>query len=197
MNEMPTAAQGIEPERDDSYTPINALRASIEREHMFKTSIKGFNKREVQDYLDNLSEQYRKTLREQSEELARVRKENEQLCATIEEQKERLVSALAEERRKVRAELDLQEGLLENLRERNSSLMAENQAQQLRIASLTDRNNYLHTVISDRSTQLDTLGDRLSALLNGKIVEFGEVIEVWKKEYHDVLSSERQQVVEL
>lgn len=197
MNETPESTQEVTTEKDDELTAIDALRTSIEQEHMFKTCLLGYNKREVIDYLDSLSEQFQQAVQDQSEELKRLAKENEQLYALIDEQKEKLANVRSEERRKLQAEYDMQEGMVDNLRERNSKLMADNQAQQLEIAALTEQLKNMHAVVSDRSEQLDTLSVKLNTLLAGKLKEFAEVIEVWKTEFCDVVSAERHQITEL
>ena len=194
MNEMPGSVHDTAQKSDNSLSSIDALRASIEQEHMFKTSLSGFNKREVMDYLAGLSDRFQKAVADRDEELKRLGRENEQLCALIDEQKEKLSAIRAEERRKMQAEFNLQEGVIENLRDRNSKLMADNHALQLRITALMDQMSNLKAVVSDRSEQLEMLGGKLEMLLADKLKEFDEVINVWKTDFCDIVSAERQQI---
>lgn len=196
METMPELTADIEKEREEQLSAIHSLRSSIEQEHMFRTGLVGFNKREVQEYLNGISGQYQRAAQEHDEEMKRLEQEKRQLCARLEEQKKKLSDARGEERRKLQAENSLQEGLVENLRERNSRLMAENQAKQVEITVLREQLSRVRAIAAERSEQLDTLSRGLEELLAGKLRECGDVIKMWKTEFADVVAAESREIAE-
>ena len=68
---------------------IEALRSSIEKEQRFRTAIKGYNRDDVQKYLDGLSQRYKKTLSTLDADNKRLLSENALLAGRLEKLNDR------------------------------------------------------------------------------------------------------------
>lgn len=173
---------------------LDTLRSSIELEHRFRTSLKGYNRQEVQNYLQSLNTEFRTVLAEREQEISALKAENTELYTALDNQRGKLENLRSEERRKLQLEYDMQEGLLERLREENARLLSENRQKQMEITDLSEQLTAFRALGEERSRQMDALGDRLEELLDAKLRECGDIISAWKTEFNGVVESESRQV---
>ena len=191
--------------------PLDQLRNDIEIEHRFKTGIPGYDKKDVNDYLDKLQRSFLESQENLRNEIAQLKLENGLLTHRISELQDELNDARAtkaareaaqeraskvEEKAHLKlvetsseAEQSVREAIISNLRAANERLMKENRYKQMEITNLQEQFNSLKDAMGNGSLELFALNDRLGELLSGKMNECMELIHVWQAEIHGTVDA--------
>lgn len=195
----------------DSLSGIEQLRNDIEVEHRFKTSLQGYDKREVNEYFEKLQKYFVETQDNLNKEISQLKLENGLLNHRIGELQDELNVARetkaareaaeekalkVQEKAKIKlvetgndAEKSVRESIIESLRATNDRLMKENRYKQMEITNLQEQFNSLKNALGNGSIELFALNDRLGELLSGKMKECMDLIGVWQTEIHGTVEA--------
>lgn len=190
---------------------LEQLRNDIEVEHRFKTGISGYDKKEVNDYLEKIQKNFIESQEGLHNEIAQLKLENGLLTHRISELQDELNAARATkaareaaqekafkvgEKAHIKivesgsdAEQTVRESIVESLRATNERLLKENRYKQMEITNLQEQFNSLKSALGSGSLELFALNDRLGELLSGKMSECMELIRVWQTEIHGTVDA--------
>ena len=170
-----------------STAAVERLRADLEQEHRFKTSLQGYEKSGVNAYLDKLTEDFAAAADEMEAECARLREENAGLYRRLAEQE----SELSEARARARSgeESGMRESVLEDLRAANQGLQNENRRRQVEITELKEKMNDLRARGQESADSLARLNDRLHDMLLQKLGECDGILGAWRDQFLGVVAS--------
>jgi len=173
---------------------IDELRKSIEQEKRFKTATFGYEKKSVQQYLDQLNESFRKALEEVTAERDRLAGENAELMERLRRQESDLAEIRSQERRRNETELNVRESAVTTLRAANQRLADENRRCQAENTEL--RSNLMQTRdnVTDSNQVMVELNRKLTELLQDKIRECEGIVAAWQGEFCETVDTLEAQV---
>lgn len=185
---------------------LEQLRNDIEVEHRFKTGLSGYDKKEVNEYLEKIQKSFSESQESLNNVIAQLKLENGLLSHRIDELQKELEearatkaareaalekAAKAEERAHIKlvessteAEQSVRESIIDSLRAANEKLLKENRHKQMEITDLREQLASLKNALENGSLELFALNDRLAELLSGKMGECMELIRIWQSEIH-------------
>ena len=166
----------------DESGSVEVLRESIERNYRFKTTFSGYDKKEVQEYIDRLNSDYNENMEELKAQVKCLTEENKELLVRITGRDEELAQVHNEEREKREAALKLQEDVIAGLRDRNQNLLDENQGLYLKIAGLEEHIERIRGCVVDGNAQSAVLNASLKNMLQNKVDECGEILNAWQEQ---------------
>lgn len=185
---------------------LEQLRNDIEIEHRFKTGLSGYDKKEVNEYLEKLQKTFNDSQENLTKAISQLKLENGLLTRRISELQDELNEARAtkaareaaqekamkvQEKTQIRlvetsteAEQSVRESIIDSLRTANDRLTKENRMKQMEITNLQERLISLKGALDSGSLELYALNERLGELLSGKMSECMELIRIWQSEIH-------------
>ena len=111
--------------KDDKAT-IENLRRKIENENRFSSAWRGYNKGEVNEYLQNIGANQAKQIEEERKKTKAEHDKNQQLLAQIQKMNSKIEELQNKLEIRDEAEKSVVQKMMDSLKETNSSLMEEN-----------------------------------------------------------------------
>lgn len=162
---------------------IEKLRTEVENEHRFKSVRRGYDKKSVNAYLENLEEKHQHQLEMEREKTQAVQNKNQQLVDEIDKMNEKIGELQNKLENREATEKAVAESMLEGLKETNCQLMEENSKSQMKIAELEGNLRSIKAEVVNYTDMLSALDKKLKVLLNEKINECNNVIEAWETQF--------------
>lgn len=168
--------------KDEKMT-IEKLRTEVENEHRFKSVWHGYDKKTVNEYLENVERKHQQQIEIEKENAKTIQSKNEQLMAQIDELNEKMEILQNKLDNKEATEKAVVESMLNGLKETNNRLMEENSKKKMRIAELEETIQSMRTEVINYTDMLSALDKKLKELLNEKINECNDVIDAWETQF--------------
>ena len=120
---------------NEGKTTIENLRKDLENKHRFTSVWRGYNKKEVNDYMQNMENEQARRIEEERNSVKEEQERSKELILQIQKQN-------SENSRSYRKNLDNRDAteksvvqkMMDELKETNSKLMKENSRKQMEIA---------------------------------------------------------------
>lgn len=168
--------------KDDKAT-IKNLRRKIENENRFSSAWRGYNKGEVNEYLQNIGENQAKQIEEERKKTNAEHDKNQQLLAQIQKMNSKIEELQNKLENRDEAEKSVVQKMMDSLKETNSSLMEENSRKKMEIARLEERIETMKSDVINYTEMLAALDKQLKEVLNGKISECNDLIDTWERQF--------------
>ena len=162
---------------------IDKLRAEVENEHRFDTTRKGYDKKAVNAYLEELESIHEQKLDNEHQKTIDSENRNKQLLEQINglnEKIEELNKKLAD---REEMEQRVADSIMEPIREANRALTEEGKRKDIKILQLEKQIQAMRENAINYTNVLSTLDDKLSSMLNAKFEECNDIIETWKMQF--------------
>ena len=168
---------------------LEKLREGIEQEVRFKTSMRGYDKQAVNEFIAEAAKSHSTEIEELKAECKRLTEENSIFKESLAKLEKTEQDIRSEERRNHQAELDIREGLVDRLRSENERLGEENHRLQLELADLQEKLRENSSRFLRGGDELSSLNGRLFSLLTDKFSEISSLSAAWQKECEETLRS--------
>ena len=165
---------------NEGKTTIENLRKS-ENKHRFTSVWRGYNKKEVNDYMQNM----------ENEQARRIEEERNSVKEDGKKQRINFADSKTNRRRQEFKKLDNREAteksvvqkMMDELKETNSKLMKENSRKQMEIANLEEQYTKMREDVTNYTAMLSALDKQLKELLNEKMDECNSIIDTWERQF--------------
>ncbi len=168
---------------NDGNMTIEKLRAEVENEHRFKSVRRGYDKKVVNAYLEEMEEKHQQQLELEREKTKAVQNKNHQLMEQIDKMNEKIDILINKLENREATENAVVESMMNGLKETNNSLMEENTKKQMKIAELEAGIQAMKVEVMNYTEMLSALDKKLKDLLNEKINECNDVINAWEVQF--------------
>lgn len=179
---------------EQNNNSIDSLRSSIEQGYRFKTSFRGFNKQEVDQYVKKISDSYKALVDELTAENKRLAGENAQLLQRAEAQEQQLTDMRSDARKRAEAEQNMQQGVVAALRDSVKRLTDDNRRAQMQITDLKQQLTAARDYVAQGSENIRSLNGSLTSMLAEKTKEISIIIDTWGEQYSDAVTQLSERV---
>lgn len=162
---------------------IDSLRHELENENRFTVAWRGYSKKEVNNYLQDIQQKHVESVEEEQKKTKSEQSKNEQLMLQIEKMNERIEELQRKLENREATEKSVVQKMIDGLKETNSNLMDENSRKQIKIAELEDRMKTMQEDVINYTEMLEALDKRLKEMLNEKISQCNDVIDAWEIQF--------------
>ena len=168
---------------NEEKTTIENLRKDLENEHRFTSVWRGYNKKEVNDYLQNMENEQARRIEEERNSAKEEQERSKELILQIQKQNQKIQELQKKLDNRDATEKSVVQKMMDELKETNSKLMKENSRKQMEIANLEERITTMRQDATDYTAMLSALDKRLKELLNEKMDECNNIIDTWKRQF--------------
>ena len=179
---------------NDGNMTIEKLRAEVENEHRFKSVLRGYDKKVVNAYLEEMEEKYQQQIELEREKAKVMQNKNEELTEQIDKMNEKIDGLINKLENREAAENAVVESMMNGLKETNSSLMEENSKKQMKIVELETSLQAMKVEVMNYTDMLSALDKKLKDLLNEKINECNDVINAWEIQFEQTKDDIRKKM---
>lgn len=179
---------------NDGNMTIEKLRAEVENEHRFKSVRRGYDKKIVNAYLEEMEEKHQQQLELEREKTKVIQNKNQQLMEQIDKMNEKIDTLISKLENREATENAVVESMMNGLKETNSRLMEENSEKQVKIAELETRLQSMEAEVIDYTDMLSALDKKLKDLLNEKVNECSDVIAAWELQFEQTKNDIRNKI---
>ena len=162
---------------------IDSLRHELENENRFTVAWRGYSKKEVNNYLQDIQQKHVESVEEEQKKTKSEQSKNEQLMLQIEKMNERIEELQRKLENRDATEKSVVQKMIDGLKETNSNLMDESSRKQMKIAELEDRIKTMQEDVINYTEMLEALDKRLKEMLNEKISQCNDVIDAWEIQF--------------
>lgn len=168
---------------NEGKTTIENLRKDLENEHRFTSVWRGYNKKEVNDYLQNMENEQARRIEEERNSAKEEQERSKELILQIQKQNQKIQELQKKLDNRDATEKSVVQKMMDELKETNSKLMKENSRKQMEIANLEERITKMREDVTNYTAMLSALDKRLKELLNEKIDECNNIIDTWERQF--------------
>lgn len=168
---------------NEEKTTIENLRKDLENEHRFTSVWRGYNKKEVNDYLQNMENEQARRIEEERNSAKEEQERSKELILQIQKQNQKIQELQKKLDNRDTTEKSVVQKMMDELKETNSKLMKENSRKQMEIANLEERITKMREDVTNYTAMLSALDKRLKELLNEKIDECNNIIDTWERQF--------------
>lgn len=179
---------------EDRMMTIEKLRNEVENEHRFKSVRRGYDKKTVNVYLEELEIKHREQLESEEENTRAAQDKNRQLMEHIDKMKEQIAELQNKLDNREATERAVAESMLEGLKETNSKLTEENSTKQLRIAELEEQIKTMRADVDNYTNMLVVLDKKLKQMLDEKLSECYDVIDAWEVQFDNTSKEIKEKI---
>lgn len=180
--------------RIDEKMTIERLRAEVENEHRFKSVRRGFDKKAVNVYLENLEEKFRQQLSIEKNKTEAMQDKNQQLMDQIDKMNEKIDELQNKLENREATEKAVVESMMNKMKETNHQLMEENTRKQMKITELEERIGAMKAEVLNYTEMLSALDKKLKQLLAEKINECNDVIDAWEIQFEQTKNQIQEKI---
>ena len=156
---------------NEEKTTIENLRKDLENEHRFTSVWRGYNKKEVNDYLQNMENEQARRIEEERNSAKEEQERSKELILQIQKQNQKIQELQKKLDNRDATEKSVVQKMMDELKETNSKLMKENSRKQMEIANLEERITKMREDVTNYTAMLSALDKQLKELLNEKMDE--------------------------
>ena len=168
---------------NEEKTTIENLRKDLENEHRFTSVWRGYNKKEVNDYLQNMENEKARRIEEERNSAKEEQERSKELILQIQKQNQKIQELQKKLDNRDATEKSVVQKMMDELKETNSKLMKENSRKQMEIANLEERITKMREDVTNYTAMLSALDKRLKELLNEKMDECNNIIDTWERQF--------------
>lgn len=168
---------------NEGKTTIENLRKDLENEHRFTSVWRGYNKKEVNDYLQNMENEQARRIEEERNSAKEEQERSKELILQIQKQNQKIQELQKKLDNRDATEKSVVQKMMDELKETNSKLMKENSRKQMEIANLEERITKMREDVTNYTAMLSALDKRLKELLNEKMDECNNIIDTWEQQF--------------
>ena len=168
---------------NEGKTTIENLRKDLENEHRFTSVWRGYNKKEVNDYLQNMENEQARRIEEERNSAKEEQERSKELILQIQKQNQKIQELQKKLDNRDATEKSVVQKMMDELKEANSKLMKENSRKQMEIANLEERITKMREDVTNYTAMLSALDKRLKELLNEKMDECNNIIDTWERQF--------------
>lgn len=168
---------------NEGKTTIENLRKDLENEHRFTSVWRGYNKKEVNDYLQNMENEQARRIEEERNSAKEEQERSKELILQIQKQNQKIQELQKKLDNRDATEKSVVQKMMDELKETNSKLMKENSRKQMEIANLEERITKMREDVTNYTAMLSALDKRLKELLNEKMDECNNIIDTWERQF--------------
>lgn len=168
---------------NEEKTTIENLRKDLENEHRFTSVWRGYNKKEVNDYLQNMENEQARRIEEERNSAKEEQERSKELILQIQKQNQKIQELQKKLDNRDATEKSVVQKMMDELKENNSKLMKENSRKQMEIANLEERITKMREDVTNYTAMLSALDKRLKELLNEKMDECNNIIDTWERQF--------------
>lgn len=168
---------------NEEKTTIENLRKDLENEHRFTSVWRGYNKKEVNDYLQNMENEQARRIEEERNSAKEEQERSKELILQIQKQNQKIQELQKKLDNRDAIEKSVVQKMMDELKETNSKLMKENSRKQMEIANLEERITKMREDVTNYTAMLSALDKRLKELLNEKMDECNNIIDTWERQF--------------
>ena len=151
---------------NEEKTTIENLRKDLENEHRFTSVWRGYNKKEVNDYLQNMENEQARRIEEERNSAKEEQERSKELILQIQKQNQKMQELQKKLDNRDATEKSVVQKMMDELKETNSKLMKENSRKQMEIANLEERITKMREDVTNYTAMLSALDKQLKELLN-------------------------------
>ncbi|WP_301956096.1 DivIVA domain-containing protein [uncultured Eubacterium sp.] len=168
---------------NEEKTTIENLRKDLENEHRFTSVWRGYNKKEVNDYLQNMENEQARRIEEERNSAKEEQERSKELILQIQKQNQKIQELQKKLDNRDATEKSVVQKMMDELKETNSKLMKENSRKQMEIANFEERITKMREDVTNYTAMLSALDKRLKELLNEKMDECNNIIDTWERQF--------------
>ena len=168
---------------NEEKTTLENLRKYLENEHRFTSVWRGYNKKEVNDYLQNMENEQARRIEEERNSAKEEQERSKELILQIQKQNQKIQELQKKLDNRDATEKSVVQKMMDELKETNSKLMKENSRKQMEIANLEERITKMREDVTNYTAMLSALDKRLKELLNEKMDECNNIIDTWERQF--------------
>lgn len=180
--------------RIDGKMTIERLRAEVENEHRFKSVRRGFDKKAVNAYLEDLEEKFRQQLVIEKNKTEAMQDKNQQLTDQIDKMNEKIDELQNKLENREATEKAVVESMMNKMKETNHQLMEENTKKQMKITELEECIGAMKAEVLNYTEMLSALDQKLKQLLAEKINECNDVIDAWEVQFEQTKNQIKEKI---
>ena len=145
---------------NEEKTTIENLRKDLENEHRFTSVWRGYNKKEVNDYLQNMENEQARRIEEERNSAKEEQERSKELILQIQKQNQKIQELQKKLDNRDATEKSVVQKMMDELKETNSKLMKENSRKQMEIANLEERITKMREDVTNYTAMLSALDKR-------------------------------------
>lgn len=168
---------------NEEKTTIENLKKDLENEHRFTSVWRGYNKKEVNDYLQNMENEQARRIEEERNSAKEEQERSKELILQIQKQNQKIQELQKKLDNRDATEKSVVQKMMDELKETNSKLMKENSRKQMEIANFEERITKMREDVTNYTAMLSALDKRLKELLNEKMDECNNIIDTWERQF--------------
>ena len=168
---------------NEEKTTIENLRKDLENEHRFTSVWRGYNKKEVNDYLQSMENEQARRIEEERNSAKEEQERSKELILQIQKQNQKIQELQKKLDNRDATEKSVVQKMMDELKETNSKLMKENSRKQMEIANFEERITKMREDVTNYTAMLSALDKRLKELLNEKMDECNNIIDTWERQF--------------
>ena len=168
---------------NEEKTTIENLRKDLENEHRFTSVWRGYNKKEVNDYLQNMENEQARRIEEERNSAKEEQERSKELILQIQKQNQKIQELQKKLDNRDATEKSVVQKMMDELKETNSKLMKENSRKQMEIANFEERITKMREDVTNYTAMLSALDKRLKEFLNEKMDECNNIIDTWERQF--------------
>ncbi len=173
---------------------IDSLRHELENENRFAVVWRGYSKKEVNNYLQDIQQKHMESVEEERKKTKSEQSKNEQLMLQIDKMNERIEELQRKLENRDATEKSVVQKMIDGLKETNSNLMDESSRKQMKIAELEDRIKTMQEDVINYTEMLEALDKRLKEMLNEKISQCNDVIDAWEIQFKKTKNNIKEKI---
>lgn len=168
---------------NEGKTTIENLRKDLENKHRFTSVWRGYNKKEVNDYMQNMENEQARRIEEERNSVKEEQERSKELILQIQKQNQKIQELQKKLDNRDATEKSVVQKMMDELKETNSKLMKENSRKQMEIANLEERITKMREDVTNYTAMLSALDKQLKELLNEKMDECNNIIDTWERQF--------------
>lgn len=168
---------------NEEKNTIENLRKDLENEHRFTSALRGYNKKEVNEYLQNIENEQLNRLEEERNRIREEQDRSKELIQQIQKQNQKIQELQKKIDNRDATEKSVAQKMIDELKDTNSKLMAENSRKQMEIANLQERIEKMREDVTNYTSMLTALDKRLKEMLNEKMDQCNGIIDAWERQF--------------
>ncbi len=168
---------------NEGKTTIENLRKDLENKHRFTSVWRGYNQKEVNDYMQNMENEQARRIEEERNSVKEEQERSKELILQIQKQNQKIQELQKKLDNRDATEKSVVQKMMDELKETNSKLMKENSRKQMEIANLEERITKMREDVTNYTAMLSALDKQLKELLNEKMDECNSIIDTWERQF--------------
>ena len=160
---------------NEGKTTIENLRKDLENKHRFTSVWRGYNKKEVNDYMQNMENEQARRIEEERNSVKEEQERSKELILQIQKQNQKIQELQKKLDNRDATEKSVVQKMMDELKETNSKLM--------KVANLEERITKMREDVTNYTAMLSALDKQLKELLNEKMDECNSIIDTWERQF--------------